>query len=337
MKFLKYILLTFVILTFSNCSKEVENISKKEISYPSWYLNPPQNDSSLLYGIGEGFTINDATKNALENLSSRLMVTISSNTLTSSKSFTDYREYTTKTTTQDIKSEIEKLSFNNYKVEESISMDRRIIVLVSSPKNEMTKTLQNQIDTLYKELAFIDINSTKHDPLTNIFAYEKMVQKLYSNYNKSQILADLTSSNNDKYIKTMDDLKAKISKEKNMIMFFITADKDSEIFKDTIKDNILKNQFKVIQTKANTPYCYQADLTSTSSKNNAYGIYIIDSILHITVLDNRNTQISSNSLSLKGASSQSFEDAKINLINKLKNLMNINETIFVNRYNSTKP
>lgn len=193
MRFFKYLLVISLILTFSNCSKDIENIAKKEISYPSWYLNPPQNNQELLYGIGEGFTINEATKNALENLSSRLMVTISSNTVSSSKSFTDYREYTTKTTTQDIKSEIEKLSFNNYKVEDSLSMDRRIIVLLSSSKNDMTKTLQDQINTLYKELDFINTNSKKQDPLTNIFAYEKMLEKLYANYNKSQILADRKS------------------------------------------------------------------------------------------------------------------------------------------------
>jgi hypothetical protein len=331
MRFFKYILVISLILTFSNCSKDIENIAKKEVSYPSWYLNPPQNNQELLYGIGEGFTINEATKNALENLSSRLMVTISSNTVSSSKSFTDYREYTTKTTTQDIKSEIEKLSFNNYKVEDSLSMDKRIIVLLSSPKNDISKTLQDQINTLYKELDFINTNSTKHDPLTNIFAYEKMLEKLYANYNKSQILADLNSSNNDKYIKTVDELKAKVYKEKSKIVFFITADNDSEIFKDTVKDNILKNKFKVIQTKENNPYCYQIDLRATSSRNNPYGMYIIDSILNIKILDNQNTQISSNSHSLKGASSQSFDDAKINLINKLKTLTNVNETIFLNR------
>jgi len=46
--------------------------------------------------------------------------------------------------------------------------------------------------------------------------------------------------------------------------------------------------------------------------------FIIENILNIKVKDKNNRQLSSKTIELKGASSNNFDDAKINLIQKLK-------------------
>ena len=49
-----------------------------------------------------------------------------------------------------------------------------------------------------------------------------------------------------------------------------------------------------------------------------FTIFIIENILNIKVKDKNNRQLSSKTIELKGASSNNFDDAKINLIQKLK-------------------
>ena len=88
-------LFLFVIVGFilSSCSDKSNLVQKKEISYPSWYLNYNSSDNSYLYGMGEGMNFSEAKTNALSDLSSNLFVNISSSFKTKSTSSMDFREY----------------------------------------------------------------------------------------------------------------------------------------------------------------------------------------------------------------------------------------------------
>ncbi|WP_164469420.1 hypothetical protein [Aliarcobacter cryaerophilus] len=59
-------------------------------------------------------------------------------------------------------------------------------------------------------------------------------------------------------------------------------------------------------------------MSSNQSKIRPSGFFIIENILNIKVKDKNNRQLSSKTIELKGASSNNFDDAKINLIQKLK-------------------
>ena len=59
-------------------------------------------------------------------------------------------------------------------------------------------------------------------------------------------------------------------------------------------------------------------MSSNQSKIRPSDFFIIENILNIKVKDKNNRQLSSKTIELKGASSNNFDDAKINLIQKLK-------------------
>ena len=61
----------FFLFLLSSCTP-------KEYSLPDWYLTPVNNNAQKLYGIGYGSNLEDATKFALNNMSERLKVEISS-------------------------------------------------------------------------------------------------------------------------------------------------------------------------------------------------------------------------------------------------------------------
>ena len=130
---MKYLLPIFFSIFFVACF----GINKDEISqnnslkYPSWYLNPPLNDGNIVYGVGVANTKQEAILNALDVWSSRLMLTIQSNQEISLKSIRDYREYVSKTTTFNITTKSEKLTFKDFKIVDFYSFHKEIFYLIS--------------------------------------------------------------------------------------------------------------------------------------------------------------------------------------------------------------
>ncbi|RBQ26678.1 MULTISPECIES: LPP20 family lipoprotein [Arcobacteraceae] len=310
---MKKICLIFIFI-FIGCTNKVD-ILKENLQYPNWYINPPQNTDINLYGVGMGFSHNEAIQNSLENLSSRLLVTISADTTISSKSYRDFREYTQKTITQDIKSEIEKLSLQNYIIENSSSFDRQIIVLVSVNKSRLFDSLKDEIDFLYKE--FDLLKSQSIDSLILYIKYKKLLEDFYKNYNKAQILSSYFNDN-DKYIKVIKELKKLESNLQNDIEFFINSDNNSKKFEDTFKDILVRKGFKVVELGVKNQNIYELNLSSKSSESKSYDFYIIENILNIKIINIKNNQILGNTIQLKGASSNNFDDARLNLLQKLQ-------------------
>ncbi len=62
------------------------------------------------------------------------MLTIQSNQEISLKSFRDYREYVSKTTTFNINTKSEKLTFKDYKIDDFYSFQKEIFYLISIKK-----------------------------------------------------------------------------------------------------------------------------------------------------------------------------------------------------------
>ena len=64
----------FMGFIFSGCI----NNANKSSTIPNWYLSSPQNNLNFIYGVGEGKNIDEAKQNALNDISSRLIVSVSS-------------------------------------------------------------------------------------------------------------------------------------------------------------------------------------------------------------------------------------------------------------------
>jgi hypothetical protein len=71
------LLLLFLPLIMLACSGAPERRTGGSLQVPEWYLTPPR-DGSELHGTGEGFTVDEATAQALNQIASRIFVTISS-------------------------------------------------------------------------------------------------------------------------------------------------------------------------------------------------------------------------------------------------------------------
>ena len=148
---------------------------------------------------------------------------------------------------------------------------------------------------------------------------KELLEKFYSNLNKAELSESLQNKKDseNRYIKTIQKIEEEIKNSISKISFFIKSDDNSEIFKEVFKNSLNKKSYKVVEKK-DSENIYEIDLSSNQSKIRPSGFFIIENILNIKVKDKNNRQLSSKTIELKGASSNNFDDAKINLIQKLK-------------------
>ncbi|MEN5386703.1 hypothetical protein CRU86_04100 [Aliarcobacter skirrowii] len=308
----KSIIFLIIALFLVSCSKTNPQPQQEAMGYPNWYLNPTPNGMIYLYGVGEGRNLNEATKSALENLSSRLLVTVKSNTTISEKSYRDFREYASSTTTSEINSQTAELGLKNYKVDYSVYYGGKNLVQVSIKRDDLIQTLKNDIEALYSELDFVKKQS---DDTLNLYLKEQeLLDKFYASSNKAQVLDSL--GYDSKFISKTNSLRNEVNSLKNRTTFYISSDFESSKYKNIFKDSLIKRGFKVL----NSGGLYELNLSSEVSRKSPQGFYIVENILSATLLDSSKHEVKTNVIELKGASSRNYEDAGLNSIKELKEL-----------------
>jgi hypothetical protein len=114
----KLLFILSIIAFFTACVGEKKNTP---IQLPKWYLNPPANNFTTLYGTGEGKTLNEAKNNALKDMSEKLVVSVASsmNSITTTSDDGTNSSYL-KENIKNVKVEAKKITFSNYKTQKVI-------------------------------------------------------------------------------------------------------------------------------------------------------------------------------------------------------------------------
>lgn len=304
LKSLVLILLTVFLFTSCIGSKQQEvAIAKKE--YPSWYINPTKNSYLYLYGVGKGYDIDEASKNALIDLSSKLSISISSEQTSLKKSYFKYREYVEKEFQETISSKTETLNFPNYEVDKTEKMSyKELIVSVKVEREKLVNLLKSEINQTIKNY-YSDENSIKNeDALTQYINYKNSFEKLFSKVNKVEILKNLDDDFSDKEYKTLlDNSYDKINYNKSKISFYINEDK--QILVNKLKESLTSLGFKIAEFKNAT---HDIEVESIINRKNPQGFYIVDNNSSIKIYYKESLILSKNFYS-KGVSSNSYKDA----------------------------
>ena len=301
-KLFNFVFLILLSLVFISCSSKNE-VKQTSNNLPSWYLNPISNDGLHLYGIGEGENLQEATNNALVSISSNLIVSINSNSSLKKESILKYREYVSKEFRQNIYTETENLSFQNYEIVESFKQRyNKILVLVKAPKDLLVKQLRNELRNLNDN--FRITTSLKQDNLTRYLNYEKVYFDFDYFTNKVQIINSLDNTFSDKnFYDKMRFLKSNLEDLKQKINFTIYKNNSDDFAVLRLKKSISDYGFSI---KDNADY--QIHLNSNFNFKDARGMFIANNDLSIEIIYD-NKIIKSHKIELTGYSSNSIDDA----------------------------
>lgn len=303
----KYLTLLIIFLTFliSGCSPLKQSNAAQDI--PSWYLNAPNNNTSYLYGTGQGDTVDESKNMALNNLASKLSVNVSS-VISSYKSVTSSNngnsDYS-KDVSQDVSVEVEKMRFANYEVEKSIQQGNYFFTLV---KVSRTKLFNEK----YKEFELLDSAISKQLNIINnkpILEQIQALQNLYPKLNtaKKDAFILYTIKNNFDYAQNLmlyDNAIDKINILKDKITINVTTNEESKFFFNEIIQLLNENKYKVSNTNDDT----QIKIKNVTRYSIAKSWHIAKVSTTLTSISNDKT-IANTTINSVGRSTSSQENA----------------------------
>lgn len=233
---MKYLFCFSFILLFFGCSTKQE-----VLPLPLWVLTPPTS-LGYFYGVGEGWSLQESKSSALNDLSSKLQVELSSNFSLMVSS--DYETYT-RISKSEINTQVEKLKFNNVKVEKTKKLNDDIYMLVSIKKKDFFRAQKDKLldldNKVESEISGL-IGQSKYEKYLKLKSMKNIFKDVI---NKAYFLKAInkkfdSSAFISKYIR-LQNLEKKI---KDSIVFSIEDNINFSYFRDNITKKLNKLGFK---------------------------------------------------------------------------------------------
>jgi hypothetical protein len=304
---MKYFYLVIIALFFIGCGGSKE---PQAISYPSWYLNTPQNNGTSLYGVGEGRDINDAKASALNSIAASLSITVSSEfkKSESTKSFNG-NENAYHSALNTIKAQVKEIEFTDYQIIQNQITSTRSFVLVEVSR---AKLFQNQKEKLIRfstELEAEQKNISRQSSLQKAFMYSKQVQKAQK-LNSLALLAKTINSNFNinPFLQQIAKIKETRNDSLNNTRVYISADKEAKVFIDVLKEGLNKAGIKTVSSSANASIY----LKNNFQTDEIYGFKIAKANLSLSSKDAKSKTIATRSIKISGKSRYDYDKAKAN-------------------------
>ena len=282
------------------------NLLLAKESTPKWFSNPKQNDAQNLYGTASANTLEEATKYALVDLASRLIVSISGESqLTREENQQSFNEEMK----QKVQQSIEKISFSNYQIAKSTQEDQKFFVEVSVEKDPFIAEQQDRAEFLQKKITDLD----KILPSANFLQKHLILNKIIPLVQELELKTRILNGAGAKAsLSNVLDMLAKYQNELNQ------SNLSAEFYFDKTSNNKLINVIKPFLNKSgfvisgaeknNSPKQIKLIANYDFNYNFLYNTHIVKLKINFQNLI-QNKIIASNSLELTGNSSISKEEA----------------------------
>jgi len=323
----KSIFVAFLFLIFSCTSDE----KPQQInSLPVWYIAPKISDQNL-YGVGEGYTLTESGKSALNNLAGKLMTSISSE---SSIVLESNKYSTNEQSRQKISETVAKITFSNYQISNSALFGGRIYVEISVNRdgfiNDYTqklKDLNQKMADLFKKAQAKDSGKSILERLSDLELVNNLSLEAQS---ISQILTSL-SGNQNNFRGNLDLYNSYQSSYQNLaskIEFFIEGQNAPKPLVSKIINILNQKKLKVVKNKnlANSDLVI-IQIGTKINEQKIYGSHIVKLKIDLNLLSNQNKIIKSITLEKSGSSVINKEEAVSASLSDLDDLNLLSDSI----------
>lgn len=222
-----------------------------KIPPPKWvYSIPPTDTDMYLYGQGIGKNREDAIKKALNDMLSKLSISVESTF--KSKEKVENRYYSS-TVTSEIKASVKKIKINNYKVVKSYKISYRefaVLIEVDRRKlfNGLSLDIENKESAIRKKL--LDMDSK--DRITQYNIAIKMLHKTKELESLLAVMKTLNPSFNIQkhraFIARVERIYEEVSKN---LSFNIRGSAKSKVFVEKIKNFLAQKGFRLSKNSEN--------------------------------------------------------------------------------------
>ena len=272
-------------------------------------MTPPSNNGIFLYGTGAGYTKEDAQNSALDNLVSRLSISIESKfeskTRVESGEFQSYYKKSEK----NIKTEVSKIRVSNFDISKSFtSEDGTIYVLARSNKDKFFNSLKKEMDIKIKNIQE-NLHINKNANILKKYSFYKKSKNNLLNIVPTLLVLNVLNEDFDdkKYLAVISTINKDFENLKKSISFYIQTDKNSQKIAQPIRVALTNAHLKVVNSKPKNKNALLISIGSSVKSTKTMGMLVAKFAVDIKILDTFGNTIGGNKLNIKGISASGFE------------------------------
>jgi hypothetical protein len=298
--FKKLFITTSLFIIFS-CSSNSDIQQLNQL--PSWYISPKSFDNQNLYGVGEGYTLAEASKSALNNLAGKLMTSISSE---SSILLESNKYAVNEQSRQKINETVAKITFNSYQVNNSAAYGGKIYVEVAVNRGEFILNYSQELKDLNQKMADIFAQAQAKTILEKLNDLQTVNDLSVEAKLIAQIISSLDSNSANSFKDNIDLYNKYQNSYQNLSskMEFFIENKNAPLgLVSKLINDLNQKKLKVVKTKnlAN-PNLVIIQINAKINEQRIYGSYITKLKLDFNLLSNQNKIIKSQSFENTGSS-----------------------------------
>lgn len=307
----KILALLSVIFLVASCASSVSKADET----PSWYIKPKQNNASNLYGVAEGFTLEEATKYALADAASRLMVSISSE---SNLIREENQNSTNEEMRQQVRQSVEKISFTNFQVTNSKKLGQNFFVEVQIERDPFINEQKERVAFVEKKISDLEKDSAGKNPIQRRNSLLKILDLGKELDLKSRILAGAGENINLKEKLTrIANFQNQFDKMSDKIEFYFEINSPKEVAK-VIRTALNKEKIKIASSRNSADSGQIVIRIKSSSRSNK----IYEAFMTKLEVDFENVSgekvLASNSVEVTGSSTISEKESYLASLKSLE-------------------
>ena len=277
-----------------------------EPSYPKWYTQIHNDTKQYAYGVREGDTKEEAISNALNEIASKIRVSIESTSTTNVNiKVNNGDEDSKKEFNQIVTNHVKKMEFSNYEVKkiEKLS-DNKFIVWVSVDKILNAKLLLGKIDTDIQKYYQI-LKSEDKNPISTVKKYNSAINRIKNiNLIDCSIVKDFNPTKDvDARVSKLLIAEKEMSKYQSNILFSVKG--DNKEYQNVLIKQIASKGFRTTEGSSSITI-----LISVKEKElEAMGNNILKAMIQLTVKSGE-TVIGKSRISVGAKSRTGYKQAR---------------------------
>jgi hypothetical protein len=281
---------------------------------PSWYSKPKQNTSEKLYGVAEGYTLEEATKYALVDVAAKLVVSISSE---SNMIREENQNSVNEEMRQQVKQSVEKINFTNFKVSRSEQIGQKFFVEVEIEKDEFISQQKEQISFLESQVNNLEKNLSTKNPIQRRVSLLKMIES----QKQVVLLGRIITGAGEKFslkekLAKLSELENQLNLSSDKIEFYFSPNSPKEIVQ-IVRNALNKNNLKIAKSQNSSQNQITIEIDLNSKTSQIYGANITKLNISFQNLSGKNI-VASNSIEVSGSSTISEKDSYLSAIKTLE-------------------
>ena len=280
---------------------------------PQWFYDHRPNTPVFLYATGEGTSVDAAMHNALNSMSSSIVVTVSGEMERTTRV---QGEAYTSNVVDNVRVELSRISFPNPKIKKQEHVNNRFYVLVRVSRSELFNTIKSEFENSHDTVVENRQSASSMGKLDSIYQLRQTMDDVESARANATILASLDSEfDNSQYLRTYRELEQDLLEQQRSLNIEVVGQNSS--FNEAVGSFLSAQGFRMSAQNPDVTVEVQTNIRMSEAR----GWEIARATTHLQILSNSRV-LNSLTIDTVGRSSSSADNAVSDAANALEKELN---------------